>query len=217
MSRSRRARPEAGEQARCCVASAERQSTAAAQARAPSGEDPEVPIAVVKFPMWLLTNPNEMPVSGSPQPPTASEAEVAEGPGRGLPKPKASWKPRRQRIRTPEDPVDYRGSGRAPRRARVSGERKRGGRRAASPPIGQGDIQTGESVGAERPVHGGHLGPPDGGVGPRQSRSKPGTCRARKPTLVTGRQPRSGIAAIPKAGVETEGASRPSRPAGPLG
>ena len=26
-------------------------------------------MAVVKFPMWLLTNPNEMPESGSPQPP----------------------------------------------------------------------------------------------------------------------------------------------------
>ena len=26
-------------------------------------------MAVVKLPMWLLTKPNETPVSGSPQPP----------------------------------------------------------------------------------------------------------------------------------------------------
>ena len=47
----------------------QRMRAAQARATAVRRRIPRSPIAVVKLPMWLLTNPNETPVSGSPQPP----------------------------------------------------------------------------------------------------------------------------------------------------
>ena len=46
-----------------------RARTAQARATAVRRRMPRSPMAVVKLPMWLLTKPNETPVSGSPQPP----------------------------------------------------------------------------------------------------------------------------------------------------